>query len=163
MQRCISRVLRKSHPLARPIQLSNARSVWNTKRSLQTSSKTERDTVQYQRKVEHLPKARLGDDGKPRAALPPFSSTGGEPGKLDDDAQMGSQLIHQLLSNGLEPEVRTPEDPELEAKWRHAVKTRVFPDTPLAHGIFVNMQKYPDDIILTRVGMFYEVSLIAQV
>jgi hypothetical protein len=52
------------------------------------------------------------------------------------------------------------DDPEqdLEAKWQRAIDLREFPDTGLAHGIFLNMQKYPDDIILTRVGMFYEVS-----
>jgi len=47
---------------------------------------------------------------------------------------------------------------ELQAKWQRAIETRQFPDTILAHGIFTNIQKYPDDIILTRVGMFYEVS-----
>jgi hypothetical protein len=70
-----------------------------------------------------------------------------------------SKLI--LVFTTAEPEERSPDDPELEAKWQHAVKARIFPDTPLAYGIFVNMQTYPDDIILTRVGMFYEVSMIA--
>jgi hypothetical protein len=50
---------------------------------------------------------------------------------------------------------------ELDAKWQRAIDLREFPDTVLAHGIFTNMQKYPDDIILTRVGMFYEVSMEA--
>jgi hypothetical protein len=88
MQRCISRVLRKSHPLARPIHPSNARSVWSIKQLTQGAEpKKEGEKLRYQRRVEDLPKVLLGNDGKPRAPLPPFNSKGGEPGMLDDDAR----------------------------------------------------------------------------
>jgi hypothetical protein len=46
----------------------------------------------------------------------------------------------------------------LDEKWQRAVDMKLFPDTNLAREIFTNLQAYPDDILLTRVGMFYEVS-----
>lgn len=53
-------------------------------------------------------------------------------------------------------------DQDLKAEWNMAVKERSFPDTPLAKEIFNNMKAYPDDIVLTKVGMFYEVSLSSE-
>lgn len=68
-----------------------------------------------------------------------------------------------FFEEGIDARIRShDEEKAIEAKqqreWQRAVDTREFPDTPLAWGIFTNMHEYPDDIILTRVGMFYEVS-----
>lgn len=46
----------------------------------------------------------------------------------------------------------------LDAEYEKAIVDVEFPRTPLAREIFRNMRRYERDILLTRVGMFYEVS-----
>lgn len=45
-----------------------------------------------------------------------------------------------------------------DAAYERAVEEGTFPRTPLAREIFRNLRRYEGDILLTRVGMFYEVS-----
>ncbi len=40
------------------------------------------------------------------------------------------------------------------------VEEGIYPDTSLAKEVYANRVMYPDDILLTRVGMFYEVSWV---
>lgn len=68
-----------------------------------------------------------------------------------------AEYVLDILVTGQNALDQADSERELDTRWQRAIDRREFPDTVLAHGIFTNMQKYPDDIILTRVGMFYEV------
>ncbi|ODN76055.1 hypothetical protein L202_06000 [Cryptococcus amylolentus CBS 6039] len=43
----------------------------------------------------------------------------------------------------------------------NAIQSGIIPDTALAHEIFLNWKRFPDCILLTRVGKFYEASLFS--
>ncbi len=70
--------------------------------------------------------------------------------------------MHHLVANPEKPETGsvpdsidlTENDPELEA----ALEEGSIPDSPLARQVFANWKRYPESIVLTRVGKFYEVS-----
>lgn len=47
---------------------------------------------------------------------------------------------------------------KMDAAYEVAVSDGLFPRTPLAKEIFCNMTRFQGDMLLTRVGMFYEVS-----
>jgi hypothetical protein len=49
------------------------------------------------------------------------------------------------------------DDPE-NAAFSRANKAGLVPDTDLARVIYRNMMMFPDEVLLTRVGGFYEVS-----
>lgn len=51
--------------------------------------------------------------------------------------------------------------PNEENDYLAAVAQGVIPDSPLAKQVFQNWRRFPDCIILTRVGKFYEVSFAA--
>lgn len=46
---------------------------------------------------------------------------------------------------------------DLTAQYKAAVVRGEVPDTPLAEEVYTNWKRFPDAILLTRVGKFYEV------
>lgn len=46
-----------------------------------------------------------------------------------------------------------------ETGYRAAVTRGEVPDSPLAEQVYENWKRFPDAVLLTRVGKFYEVSL----
>jgi hypothetical protein len=59
-----------------------------------------------------------------------------------------------------EPSSTDSDSRDLDARslYRAAVDRGEIPDTPLAEQIYANWTRFPDAILLTRVGKFYEVS-----
>jgi hypothetical protein len=85
--------------------------------------------------LEELPKAKVDATGKVVAPLAPYKEYEKEhhapsPGILSDEEEM----------------------------YKEAVKTGDIPDTALAKQVYLNWKRFPDCIVLTRVGKFYEVS-----
>lgn len=74
-----------------------------------------------------LPVSAVDPDGNPASALPPLTR---------------SSSVKSRRSN----------DPA----WARIVKVGAYPDTDLAYELWQHEHQYPDDLILTRVGMFYE-------
>lgn len=86
---------------------------------------------------DDLPKVRVDSEGKAATPLAPYKEYEKEhhapsPGVLVDEEEL----------------------------YREAVKTGDIPDTALAKQVYLNWKRFPDCIVLTRVGKFYEVSLV---
>ena len=84
---------------------------------------------------DELPKARLDAAGKAATPLGPYKEYEKE---------------HHAPSPGV-----LSEEEEL---YREAIRTGDIPDTALAKQVYLNWKRFPDCIVLTRVGKFYEVS-----
>lgn len=53
----------------------------------------------------------------------------------------------------------SPAERLIEEQLERALNDWLIPDSPLAHSVFRNWKRFPDCIVLTKVGKFYEVSL----
>ena len=58
---------------------------------------------------------------------------------------------------GISASSDTAADLELDAAMQAAIKAGELPDTQLSKMVFKNSMRFPDAIVLTRVGKFYEV------
>lgn len=56
-----------------------------------------------------------------------------------------------------DPDSSAAAEADLDAQYREAVSQGVLPDTPLAREVFGYWKRFPDAILLMRVGKFYEV------
>lgn len=61
--------------------------------------------------------------------------------------------------NPTTPASSSDADADEEGEYEKAVRDGHVPRTSLAREVWMNMKRYEGDILLTRVGMFYEVSL----
>lgn len=86
------------------------------------------------KRLQDLP-SQLAIDGIPLPPLAPWSDTNTFASKASSDVESA-----------------------LDAAYEEAIADGSFPRTPLAKEIFCNMRRFEGDVLLTRVGMFYEVS-----
>jgi hypothetical protein len=52
--------------------------------------------------------------------------------------------------------------PDFEEEYQAAVNAGSIPNSALAKQVFLNWKRFPDCIVLTRVGKFYEVSEVSK-
>jgi hypothetical protein len=84
---------------------------------------------------DSLPKSRLDNSGAPVKSLEPWKEY---------------KKAHHA------PSVEVADDEE--SLYREAVAAGDIPDTALAKQVYLNWKRFPDCIVLTRVGKFYEAS-----
>lgn len=85
---------------------------------------------------DELPRAKVDSAGKAATPLAPYKEYEKEHHAPSPDALLDEEHLY-----------------------RQAVKTGDIPDTALAKQVYLNWKRFPDCIVLTRVGKFYEVSL----
>jgi hypothetical protein len=88
---------------------------------------------------DSLPKTKLDGDGKPLAPLEPYKE-------------------YKKAHHAPSVDYASQE----EEVYRRAVAEGDVPDTALAKQVYLNWKRFPDCIVLTRVGKFYEVCLLFQ-
>ncbi|OCF39320.1 hypothetical protein I317_06902 [Kwoniella heveanensis CBS 569] len=128
-----------------------------------------------------LPKTKLGPDGNPVQPLPAWTDQGvsadNRPSAANNNtansrpkrerklSSVGSDAVAsaQPIASGLIPfkakhdvgEYSLSPDEEAD-EISKAIEANVIPDSPLAREIYANWLRFPDCILLTRVGKFYE-------
>nr|XP_019048677.1 hypothetical protein I302_02450 [Kwoniella bestiolae CBS 10118]OCF27607.1 hypothetical protein I302_02450 [Kwoniella bestiolae CBS 10118] len=105
------------------------------------TKKAKRVTTSFN--LSALPKRALGEDSQPLPAL----------GKWRDD--VGSYGSLDPPQNG-EPDPTVLSPAEEQAAVDEAVKAGTIPDSALSREVYTNWLRFPDCILLTRVGKFYE-------
>jgi hypothetical protein len=108
--------------------------VFSTTKGIPKRPKPKARPKTTKKRLQDLP-SQLAIDGIPLPPLAPWSDTNTFASKASSD--VGSAL---------------------DAAYEKAIVDGSFPRTPLAKEIFCNMRRFEGDVLLTRVGMFYEVS-----
>ncbi|WWC58081.1 uncharacterized protein I303_100616 [Kwoniella dejecticola CBS 10117] len=101
-----------------------------------------------------LPRHKLDVKGRPVAPL----------GAWSDDAGLfaSTNVNHKAYKSSTAPSMNTDEKdsvltPDAEHSQLHAaIAAGIIPDSPLSREVYVNWLRFPDCILLTRVGKFYE-------
>ncbi|WVR03472.1 hypothetical protein IAU60_000463 [Kwoniella sp. DSM 27419] len=102
-----------------------------------------------------LPSAKVDAEGRPVTALDPWDEVDGRvkprpsPGTLESVAQKPDPEGQAELSSDLS----TADE---EAQIAQAIADGTIPDSALSREVYANWLRFPDCILLTRVGKFYE-------
>lgn len=135
-------VVRDFKPLLQriiPYRSAAHRGIHTTLRTLQPPKRTKVPKIRKvtKKQLKDLP-TQLIVDGEPISPLTPWPFNSPTTPASSSDAD---------------------EDADGEGEYEKAVRDGHVPRTSLAREVWMNMKRYEGDILLTRVGMFYEVSL----
>lgn len=117
--------------LKAPSQTTTLRLISTTPALANKRKSKNRQTIAF----DELPTSKIGIDGSAAVPLAPWKEFRKE---------------HHAPS----PDVLSDE----EALYKQAIISGDIPDTALAKQVYLNWKRFPDCIVLTRVGKFYEVS-----
>ena len=131
-------VVRDFKPLLQrivPYRSAAHRGIHTTSRTLQPPKRTKVPNLRKvtKKQLKDLP-TQLIIDGEPISPLTPWPNPSTTPASSSDA------------------------DADEEGEYEKAVRDGHVPRTSLAREVWMNMKRYEGDILLTRVGMFYEVS-----
>lgn len=153
-------------PTTRPLAVRSHALVTTTrsfdKVSPTASVKPKPKLIKTKTRLSDMPAIKLGPDGLPQKALGAWDQTDLSCKRSKSKAIRSSAKTAKgakAPSDGVSSPVITCSKAEIE-HLQDAIQQGVIPDTPLAHEVYLNWKRFPDCILLTRVGKFYEVSLI---
>ncbi|OXC71204.1 hypothetical protein AYX13_00070 [Cryptococcus neoformans] len=115
------------------------------------SVKPKTKLVKTKTRLSDLPAIKLGPDGLPQKALEAWDETDVPPKR----SKLKTVRAAKAPSDGTSSPAISCSKAELELL-QDAIRQGVIPDTPLAHEVYLNWKRFPDCILLTRVGKFYE-------
>lgn len=118
--------------------------------------------IKTKTRLSDMPAMKLGPDGLPQKALEAWDETDISCKRSKSKTIRSSAKTAKAAkapSDGVTSPVITCSKTEIEYL-QDAIQQGVIPDTPLAHEVYLNWKRFPDCILLTRVGKFYEVSLV---
>lgn len=119
-----------------------------------TSVKPKPKLIKTKARLSDLPATKLGSNGLPQKPLEAWDERDVPPNRSKSPKTVRAA---KARSDGARSPVIPCSKAELELL-QDAIRQGVIPDTPLAHEVYLNWKRFPDCILLTRVGKFYEVS-----
>nr|KIR47809.1 hypothetical protein I312_02957 [Cryptococcus bacillisporus CA1280] len=114
--------------------------------------------IKTKTRLSDMPAIKLGPDGLPQKALEAWDDTDISCKRSKSKTIRSSAKTAKgakAPSDGVSSPVITCSKAEIE-HLQDAIQQGIIPDTPLAHEVYLNWKRFPDCILLTRVGKFYE-------
>ncbi|WWD22390.1 hypothetical protein CI109_106881 [Kwoniella shandongensis] len=127
--------------------------------------------IKTKARLSELPKVKLDKDGQPVKALDawiegvkPIKQSGNLANRSRISTPVPTVPVDKPLKSDeplvaidrLAAPVPAPTPTDEEEDLRQAIAEGIIPNTPLAKEVYINWKRFPDCILLTRVGKFYE-------